>query len=659
MSSDWTNEDSSDLFNLDRWGSGYFKINADGELVVQVDDEHQISILEGVRQANDAGFHAPFLVRFPHLIERRLQQINTAFDDAILQFKYRGNYRCFYPTKVNQHRDVVVSAIQFGKQFGGGVEAGSKAELFALLLLCDNTVPILCNGFKDRSIVEMAFRGMQLGRDITIIIEKPSELKLIIEMAKRLQLKPKLGVRIKLAARSGGRWNASAGSKSKFGLNVSQLIQVVEELRQEQLLDCLYLLHFHPGSQISNVRKIKASIVEAARVYADLVKNGVPLTAIDVGGGLAVDYTGERSQDPSSKNYSLIEYANDVVYYIQQVCVDANVSFPDIISESGRAITAHHSILVIPILENPGADLQMSSADLHEIENSSLLGELKLILESLSPGNLSEAYHDAQASIETVWQMFSLGTISLEQRSCAERLVELICKRVSQMLGQLEFVPSELVELRNRLADTYIANFSLFQAIPDSWALNQVFPVAPIHRLNEKPTRRAVIGDITCDSDGKIDCFIGSKGGKNSLPLHELNGQNYYVGVFLIGAYQEALSDDHNLMGNFHILTLQQDHSFNVQVGASTIDVLVHVSHQRQELLDALDNSIENAELDSDDESQIRSIFDSVMNSYTYLDPSESVSDATESYRNVHSAEERVLPKALNRSNRVVSGPQT
>lgn len=653
MSDHWTTDDSSDLYNLGRWGCGYFGIDDSGKLVSAVDDENQWCIIDAVEEAAGQGIHAPLVVRFPHLIQRRIQQINLAFREAISRFSYSGQYRCFYPTKVNQHRDVVVNAIRYGKEFDGGVEAGSKAELFEMLSLCDNDVPILCNGFKDQAIVEMAFRGMQLGRDVTIIIEKLTDLDLVVQLSKQLNWKPKLGVRIKLAARSGGRWNASAGTKSKFGLNVSQLLDVVAKLRQHDLLDCLYLLHFHPGSQISNVRKIKASIVEAARIYADLVNNDVPLTTIDVGGGLAIDYTGERSNNPSSKNYSLNEYANDVVYYIQQVCLDAKVATPDIISESGRAIMAHHSMLVVPVLENHNFDAVLSPVDLQHCESSNILNELKLTLDELSAANLSESYHDAQSSIETIWQMFSHGAVTLDQRGCAERLVGMICRQIAKMLGQLEFVPSELAELQHQLADTYIANFSLFQAIPDSWALNQVFPVVPIHRLNEKPTRRARIGDITCDSDGQIDCFAGSKGGKNSLPLHELNGHPYYIGIFLIGAYQEALSDDHNLMGNFHVLSLNPDRTLKIQPGANTIDVLTHVNHCKQELVRSLDNSIAASSLCDKEKEQVRDIFDAVMNSYTYLEPGQN-NQPIQRFDESHSSESKTPKLGFNETAKTV-----
>ena len=437
-------------------------------------------------------------------------------------------------------------------------------------------------------------------------------------------MKPKLGVRVKLAARSGGRWTDSGGSRSKFGLTTTQLLDVVKRLKQEQLAECLQLLHYHPGSQISNVRKIKNSIVEAARIYVDLVQSGVALKILDVGGGLAIDYTGERNQDPSSKNYSLEEYANDVVFYIQQVCKEAGVVEPDIISESGRAITAHHSLLVVPILENQRQEDSLEQIDQEVVESSHVIKELKLIYESLSPGNLSESFHDTQATVETILQMFSLGAMTLKQRSCGERLVQLICQRVAGMLGELDFVPSELVELRHQLADVYVANFSLFQAIPDSWALGQIFPVAPIHRLDQRPMRQAIIGDITCDSDGKMDCFIGSRGGRNSLPVHELDGKPYLIGIFLVGAYQEALSDDHNLMGDYHVLTIHDDGNLTVNQGASTLDVLEHVNHQRSELLESLENSLstafQNSSIPQNQMDPIRSFFSTIMNSYTYLE---------------------------------------
>ena len=622
----WTVEDSIDLYNLKRWGSGFFDVDQRGHLVANPSNTNQsVSVFDAIQTASELGHNAPFIVRYLDIIEQRIAQINNAFNAAITEFEYAGSYRCFYPAKVNQHADVIAATIRAGKKFGGGVEAGSKAELLALLLMTDNTVPILCNGFKDRTIVEMAMRGSQLGRDVTIILEKPTELDLVIAVGRELGIRPKLGVRIKLAARSGGRWNASGGAKSKFGLTVSELLDVVSKLKHELMIDCLYLLHYHPGSQISNARKIKTSIVEAARIYADLVTNGAPLTTIDVGGGLAIDYTGEKNRDPSSKNYSLEEYANDVVFNIQQVCKETKVAQPNIISESGRAITAHHSMLVVPILASQQSDHGIETIDDAICQSNPVLSELKLSYDSLHPHNLSECFHDAEAAIETVWQMFAHGSLTLDQRACAEKLVGIIYRKIASMLGELDFVPSELADLRHQLAETYIANFSLFQAIPDAWALNQIFPVAPIHRLDQRPTKNAVIGDITCDSDGKIDCFIGSKGGRNSLRLHALDGNPYYVGIFLIGAYQEALSDDHNLMGNFHVISVSSNGDIDVRPGASAIDVLAHVHHEKEQLCESLEQSITSAVQESripDNEQQsFRKFFESVMQTYTYLAP--------------------------------------
>ncbi len=646
MENGWTIEDACELYNVGRWGLGFFDVDDRGHLVAKTENATDISIVDSIEAAClEHGLQPPFIVRFPHLLRSRMVQINRAFDDAIAQFGYRSSYRCFFPAKVNQHRDVIAAAIRFGREFSGGMEAGSKAELCSLLLMADDDMPLLCNGFKDRRMIELALRGMQLGRNVTIVIEKLSELAMVVEVSTELGLRPRLGVRIKLAARSGGRWNASGGTKSKFGMSVSQLLEAIGQLRDHEMLDCLYLLHFHPGSQISNVRKIKLSIVEAARVYVDLIQMGVPLTTLDVGGGLAVDYTGERSQDPSSKNYSLHEYANDVVYYIQQVCREAKVVEPHIVSESGRAIAAHHSLLVIEVLETQSSVPSITPTDLEVCGSMTLLVELKDILESVSPGNLSESYHDAQAAIESVWQMFSLGAINLRQRAYAEQLAGSIFQKITRQLNQLAFVPSELADLRHQLANTYIANFSLFQAVPDAWALDQVFPVVPLHRLQEKPNRRAVVGDITCDSDGQINRFIGSDGGSNSLPVHEINGQPYYLGIFLIGAYQEALSDDHNLMGDFHAICVDEDGSIKVRRGESVLGVLENVDYREQELRDSLRNSVAHALVCDAEKAEITAIFESVMDSYTYLQPATpSVMDSAVRTRRDAAADDHFSP---------------
>lgn len=620
----WTTSDASETYNIDRWGSGFFGIDEQGRLVVHSGpDAKTVAIVDAVESAIAEGLEPPFLVRYPDIIRQQIVQINAAFASAIEESQYTGNYRFFYPAKVNQHREVIQSVIESGRPFGGGVESGSKAELFALLLMTDESVPILCNGFKDHTMVEMAFRAMQLGRDITIVIEKPVELELLLECYHRIPIRPKLGVRVKLASKSGGRWNDSGGSKSKFGLSVLQLMEVVKRLRASNLLDCLELLHFHPGSQISNIRKIKTSLIEAARIYVDLLRIGAPLNTIDVGGGLAVDYTGQHSNSQSSRNYDLEEYANDVVHHIQQVCLQSDVPQPNIISESGRAITAHHSLLVVPVLKIQDSVEEFGPVDDAICQSANILKELKGILETIDDLSPSESFHDAQTAMDSVWQLFTNGAITLQQRSCAEQLAAKIYRNVASQLDELDFVPDELGNLKHQLADTYIANFSLFQAVPDSWALNQVFPVVPIHRLNERPTRQGVIGDITCDSDGQINCFTGGSGGNSSLPLHELRSEPYLLGIFLIGAYQEALSDDHNLMGNYHVVSVAANGTVSVCPGATTAEVLENVNHSQAGLNESIENSLQSALqrslITKDEKQEIREFLESVMLSYTYL----------------------------------------
>ena len=642
----WTTEDAVELYNLNRWGAGYFDIDSDGFIVVQADKQNRPGqsgqswrLMEIVQSAVQRGLQAPFLVRFPDLIRRRADEIHSAFASAIRESNYTGSYRCFYPIKVNQHFEVIQAAMQALAPNGGGLEAGSKAELLAAITITDSAIPILCNGFKDRSIVEMALRAIQLGRDLTIIIEKPNEIDLVLEGSRRLGIRPKLGLRVKLASRTGGHWQSSSGAHSKFGLSAPELMLAIDQLRQNGMLDQLRLLHFHPGSQITNVRKIKSSLIEVGRIYVNLVQQGVPLKTIDVGGGLAVDYTGQQNKDPSSMNYTLGEYANDVIHYIQLVCGDAGVPHPDIISESGRALVAHHSVLIVPVIgtsgSRPGEPIEVAAGDLQQITP---LAELKEIYDTVNGKNLLEDFHDAQTAFEMALQMFSAGTINLEQRATAERLHWSICRRINQQLDSLDFIPRELENLRHQLADTYFGNFSLFQALPDSWALNQVFPIVPIHRLNERPARTAVLGDITCDSDGHIDCFIGATGQRNSLPVHELRktkGQPlpYYLGIFLVGAYQEALSDDHNLMGKFHIINVHGSlDEPEIVVGSTLLEVLAHVHHEPLQIsrrtADSVSQAIQSGRIDAEQGEQIQTFFDSIRTAYTYLNVPPSPSEA-------------------------------
>jgi arginine decarboxylase len=640
----WAVSDADELYNLSRWGRRFFSITPDGNLSVRSNQGSPqcLPVKEVVEHFSEQGVAPPMIIRFPGIIEQRTEQINAAFQSAITRYGFNGKYRLFYPVKVNQHLEVIKAAVAAGEKFEGGLEAGSKAELLAVIGIAKKGTRILCNGFKDKAVVEAALRAKKLGHDVTIVIEKPNELELILKHAKRLDVRPQLGVRVKLSSKGGGHWSGSGGVKSKFGLSIPELTVALHRLGLEGYMDCVSLLHFHPGSQISNVRTIKSALIEVARIYVDLIEYGAPIKTIDVGGGLAVDYTGNRNKDQSSMNYTLREYANDVVYQIQAVCDVTGTPHPDIYSESGRALVAHHSLLVVPVIGTSQTHLDLNAtsqstdnadnAQLIDLENSvepknfPPLHDLKEIHEELNGNNLLESFHDAQSLIDMVLQMFSNGMLDIWHRSYAERMGWAICMKISSLLDELEFVPRELKQLRNLLADTYFVNFSLFQALPDAWAINQLFPIMPIHRLDERPSRFGVLGDITCDSDGKIDCFIGELGDRASLPLHAPNDDPYYVAILLIGAYQEALSDDHNLMGKYHIATIHDpdDRStWELVKGSSLDDVLEHVHHDSDQIQIRLAKLIQDAESDgliaTEEAKSSKQFFEEMASGYTYL----------------------------------------
>jgi arginine decarboxylase len=637
----WTSADTADLYNLPRWGRNYFSVDAEGYLTVDINQSGRpdVRLVDIVQHYAKQGTSPPMIIRFPGIIGKRTDQINLAFQSAINSYGYQGKYRLFYPVKVNQHHEVISAAIAAGAKYGGGLEAGSKAELMAVIAMANPETPLLCNGFKDKTVIEMALRALKLGRDMTIVIEKPNELDLVLELSKKMGIRPRLGIRVKVSSKGGGHWSSSGGSRSKFGLSVPELTVAIERLDSAGYLDCLHLLHFHPGSQITNVRKIKDALVEMSRVYCNLIEYGVPIKTIDVGGGLAVDYTGNQNKELSSMNYTLREYANDVVYQIQSVCDEADKPHPDIYSESGRALVAHHSMLIVPIIGTSQSTLDnlddaagralvavIDRENEVQPDDHIPLRELREIYQELNERNLLESYHDAQAMLEMALQMFSNGMFDIWHRSYAERTGLAICKKINSLLDNLDFVPRELEQLQNALSDTYFGNFSLFQALPDAWALKQLFPVMPIHRLNERPTIHAVLGDITCDSDGKIDCFIGDFGDRESLAMHSLNCEPYYIGVFLIGAYQEALSDDHNLMGKFHITTIHDPHdpsTWEFVQGSDLEDVLVHVHHDtdrlQRNLIALVDHAQSRGLVNQEEATESLAFFTNLKNSYTYL----------------------------------------
>src|SRR6202035_2455219 len=587
----WTAADATELYEISRWGKGYFSIGDNGQVKIHPtkDASRSIDLKQLVDDLRLRGIRVPTLIRFRDVLQHRLKDIYEAFQAAIAQHDYSGRYVCVYPIKVNQQRQVVEEVLAFGRQYHFGLEAGSKPELLAVVALADNETPIICNGFKDADFIAMAMLAQKIGRRIIAGVEKYTELDLNLEIGEKGGGRAANGRRVKLAARGGGRWQSSGGYRSKFGLTVGEILRGLEELKKRGMEDCFQLLHFHLGSQIPNIRIVKGALNEAARVYVELVKAGAGLQYLDVGGGLGVDYDGSQTDFESSVNYTLQEYANDVVYHLQTVCDEAGVPHPTIVSESGRAITAHHSVLVFNVMGVTGFGDDSFKPVPQDAEQP--LVDLQETYRSLSSKNLLESFHDAQQALDSALNLFSLGYLPLTQRSQAEKLYWTICRRVHRMAKELEFFPEDLEGLDGMLADTYFCNFSLFQSMPDSWAVKQLFPIMPIHRLNEMPTRNGVLGDISCDSDGKIDQFIDRRDVKRPLPLHPFNGDPYLLGAFLVGAYQEILGDLHNLFGDTNAVHASLDEKGDVILdavirGDTVREVLDYVQFNSKALLE-------------------------------------------------------------------------
>ncbi len=628
----WSVHDASELYEVSRWGNGYFAVNSSGHLEVHPtkDPQRAIDLKQLIDRLQLRGIGLPVLVRFTDILKHRLGEIYGAFQSAIAQSQYQGRYHCVYPIKVNQQRQVVDEVLNFGKPYHFGLEAGSKPELLAVVALADNDTPIICNGFKDAEYIETAMLAQKIGRNIIPVIEKYTELGLILDAAEKVGVRPQIGMRVKLASRGSGRWQSSGGYRSKFGLTVTEIMRGLEELKSRGMQDCLKLLHFHLGSQITNIRIVKGALNEAARVYTELVKLGAGLQYIDVGGGLGVDYDGSQTNFESSMNYTLQEYANDVVYHLQSVCDEANVPHPHIVSESGRAVVAYHSVLVFNVLGVSGfgdekvpttanADWEQPLADLVETYNN------------VTARNAVEAFHDAQQALDMALSLFNTGYLPLEQRSLAENLFWAILLKLRRLVqGGLDEVPEDLQSLDEQLSDTYFCNFSLFQSIPDSWAIKQLFPVMPIHRLNEKPGNHAVLGDITCDSDGKLDRFVDRRDVKKTLPLHSINGNtDYYLGVFLVGAYQEILGDLHNLFGDTHAVHVSLDENGATRLdalvkGDTVREVLDYVEFDAEMLLGKLRTDVETAVRDGrigyEGAGQLLRFYEDGLHGYTYLE---------------------------------------
>src|SRR5437867_5205061 len=634
----WDIQHARNLYNIHRWGAKYFDINEAGRVVAKPlrDTGAAVDLTDVIEEAKARGLKFPVLIRFQDILRHRVESINMAFRNAITEFNYQGRYRGVFPIKVNQLREVVEEILDAGKPYDFGLEVGSKPELFAGLALQNQMGSlIVCNGYKDASFVRVALLGTKLGKKVIMVVEKLEELRQIITVSKQLGVEPLIGVRARLLCKGGGRWADSAGENAKFGLSTAEILAAVEMLKTENLAHCFKLLHFHIGSQVPDILIVKRAVQEAARFYAKLSKMGFQIEFIDVGGGLGVDYDGSRSAFDSSTNYSLQEYANDIVYYVADVCNAEKVPHPSLISESGRAVVAHHSVLIVEVF---GSIEKVRPCEYFQYEENEhpLVKELLDIRKNLPKLNKLEAYHDALERKEDAQHMFTLGMLDLPEKAKIEHLYWEISHEVVDSFKGQAYVPEEIRKLEDSLGDQYLCNFSVFQSLLDHWALGQLFPIMPVGRLNERPTREATLVDITCDSDGQINKFIDLRDVRDTLPIHSLNingnGQlePYYLGFFLMGAYQDIMGDLHNLFGRVnevHVF-LDPDEPTGYYVeevieGNTIIQALSAVQYDENELKRQMkaqvDAAIKSDKLKPSEAMRLLDDYERGLKEYTYL----------------------------------------
>jgi arginine decarboxylase len=589
----WSIEDSRALYNIEGWGIGYFDVNEQGHAVVCPDrarPDRRLDLFNMAMDLGEQGIGLPVLLRFSDILRSRIETLVRTFRRAIEEFEYQGSYTLVYPIKVNQQRHVVEEIVQFGAPHGVGLECGSKPELQAVLALSESPNHIIvCNGYKDEEYMRLALMGQKLGHEVFIVIEQEGEIDVLLRVADEMGVTPSAGVRIKLASEGHGRWADSGGEKSKFGLTASELVRVVDRLRESGRLDVVKLIHFHLGSQITDIRYIKSGLQEIARFYAELHAAGVRVTHVDVGGGLGIDYDGSGSTVAASVNYSVQEYANDVVYTLAEMCRELEIPMPNLISESGRALTAHHALLLLNVIDVESPQ-DVTIPELTD-DDHAILHDLRESFESISGRSAREVYHDATFAKERAQALFNSGVLSLRARATAEQLYTATVNEVARIAQRDREEYEDIIEeLEARLIDHYFCNFSVFQSLPDSWAIDQIFPIMPVHRLDEEPVRRGTLQDVTCDSDGKIDRFVGGRHGSPSLPLHPYrHGEPYILGIFLTGAYQEILGDLHNLFGDtnaVHVRLSENGYEVTDLVHGDTVtEVLNYVQFRASDLL--------------------------------------------------------------------------
>ena len=627
----WTIEDSKELYNINGWGINYFSVNEKGNVYVSpCKDETQIDLREVMDELALRDVTPPVLLRFPDILDNRIEKTASCFSKAAKEYDYKGENFVIYPIKVNQMQPVVEEIISHGKKFNLGLEAGSKPELHAVIAVqCQSDSLIICNGYKDQSYIELALLAQKMGKRIFIVVEKLNELETIARAAKKLNVKPNLGIRIKLASSGSGKWEESGGDASKFGLTSSELLDALEMLDKKGMRDCLRLIHFHIGSQITKIRRIQAALREASQFYIQLHKMGYNVDFVDCGGGLGVDYDGTRSpSSESSVNYSIQEYVNDCIYTFVDASNKNGIQHPNLITESGRSLSAHHSVLVIDVLET--ASLREMSEDFEPAENAhQLVKDLYEIWDNLNPRTMLEDWHDAEQIREEALDLFNHGIIDLKTRAEVESMYWSVTHEINSLTKNMKHVPEELRRLDKLLADKYFCNFSLFQSLPDSWAIDQLFPIVPIQRLNERPTRSATLQDITCDSDGKIANFVTNRHVSHILPVHALRrNEPYYLGVFLVGAYQEILGDMHNLFGDTNAVHISvKDGSYHIDQiidGETVEEVLAYVQYNPRKLVRQLEiwvtKSVKQGKISLEEGKEFLSNYRSGLYGYTYLE---------------------------------------
>lgn len=627
----WTIEDSKELYNINGWGVSYFGVNEEGNVYVSPSkDQTRIDLKEVMNELALRDVTTPVLLRFPDILDNRIEQTASCFQKAKKEYDYKAENFIIYPIKVNQMQPVVEEIISHGRKFNLGLEAGSKPELHAVIAVqCQSDSLIICNGYKDQSYIELALLAQKMGKRIFIVIEKLNELEIIAKAAKKLNVKPNLGIRIKLASSGSGKWEESGGDASKFGLTSSELLEALRILDEKGLHNCLRLIHFHIGSQITKIRRIQTALREAAQFYINLHKMGYNVDFVDCGGGLGVDYDGTRSpSSESSVNYTIQEYVNDCVYTFVDAANKNNIQHPNIITESGRSLAAHHSVLVIDVLET--ASLPRMSEEFEPTETDhQLVKDLYEIWDNLNPRSILEDWHDAEQIREEALDLFAHGIVDLKTRAEIEGMYWSICREINTLTKQLKHVPEELRKLDKLLADKYFCNFSLFQSLPDSWAIDQLFPILPIQRLDERPTRNATLQDITCDSDGKIANFVTNRHISHVLPVHQLKKtEQYYLGVFLVGAYQEILGDMHNLFGDTNAvhISVKDGHYHIDQIidGETVEEVLDYVQYNPKKLVRQLEiwvaKSVKAGKISLEEGKEFLSNYRSGLYGYTYLE---------------------------------------